>query len=232
MQSNPIVYQIFSSKELALELANLLSENNIAFKTEVFNATFDAAFTNNSNKDYVIKINPSDFEKVDTILLEAMKDEIDNVNESYYLFEFSDEELFDLIRKRDEWSQFDVLLAKKILQSKDVAFSHELDNKIKQERIAELAEPKKAHIAYITAIFIFSILAIFINFYIGYSGFYIGFLGFFVGLHLGTSKTTLPNGKQVFEYSSKDRIYGKEIMLINIVGIIISVSLSYLKELL
>ena len=51
MLSNPIVYQIFSSKDLALELTNLLSENNISFKTEVFNATFDSAFTNNSNKD-------------------------------------------------------------------------------------------------------------------------------------------------------------------------------------
>ena len=135
MQSNPIVYQTFSSKELAIELTNFLTKNNIPFKTEVFNTTFDSAFTNNSNKDYSVKINSSDFEKVDTLLLEAMKDEIATVTTDYYLFQFSNEELFDLIRKRDEWSQFDVLLAKKILQSKNVAFSVELDNKIKQEYI-------------------------------------------------------------------------------------------------
>lgn len=211
MQSNPIVYQIFSSKELALELANLLSENNIAFKTEVFNATFDAAFTNNSNKDYVIKINPSDFEKVDTIFLEAMKDEIDNVNESYYLFEFSDEELFDLIRKRDEWSQFDVLLAKKILQSKDVAFSHELDNKIKQERIAELAEPKILKPSYYYLGIVLSFLG--------------GLFGLFIGIDIMTSKKTLPNGVRIYTYSKEDRQKGKILIYIFIIFGIITFTL-------
>lgn len=232
MQSNPIVYQTFSAKELAIELTNFLSENNIAFKTEVFNTTFDSAFTNNSNKDYTVKINASDFEKVDTLLLEAMKDELDNAENDYYLFQFSNEELFDLIRKRDEWSQFDVLLAKKILQSRNVEFSQELDNKIKQERLVELAEPKKADKIYLTVLYTLSIVLIFIPLFYKITGFYVGFIFFLLGLHLKTSKITLPNGNQVFEYTLKDRVHGREIMIINVVGIIISVGMNYLSKLL
>lgn len=218
MQSNPIVYQTFTSKELALELTNLLSENNIAFKTEVFDASFNSTFTNNSNKDYVVKINPSDFEKVDTLLLESMKEEIDNVNADYYLFQFSNEELFDLIRKRDEWSQFDVLLAKKILQSKNVAFSQELDNKIKQERFSELAEPKKADKYYVIVGYVLAILG--------------GVLGFIIGLHLSSSKKTLPNGKQIHEFTEKDRKNGKEIMFIGIIMTVVSFAIKYLRQVL
>lgn len=200
MQSNPIVYQTFSSKELAIELTNLLSENNIDFKAEVFNATFDSAFTNNSNKDYTVKINPSDFEKVDALLLESIKDEIDNVPEDYYLFQFSNEELLELIRKRDEWSQFDVLLAKKILQSRNIEISLEQENKIKAERLIELAEPKKISKSYYYSGIIFAFLG--------------GFLGLFIGLDILTSKKTLPNGNKVHVYSLEDRKKGKEIIYI------------------
>jgi hypothetical protein len=211
MQSNPIVYQTFSSKDLAIELTNLLSENNIAFKTEVFNATFDSAFTNNSSKDYVVKINPSDFEKVDALLLESMKDEIEKVNDDYYLFQFSNEELFDLIRKRDEWSQFDVLLAKKILQSKNIAFSQELDNKIKQERISELAEPKNLKASYYYLGIILSLLG--------------GLLGLLIGIDIMTSKKTLPNGIRVYTYSQEDRKKGKNLIYIFIIFGIIAFTL-------
>lgn len=223
MQSNPIVYQTFSSKELAIELTNLLSENNIAFKTEVFNATFDSAFTNNSNKDYVVKINPSDFEKVDELLLESMKDEIDNVNDDYYLFQFSDEELFDLIRKRDEWSQFDVLLAKKVLQSRNIEFSPELDNKIKQERFSELAEAKKADKYYILVGYLLAISGI-------YFGFFISFLGVLIGLHIKTSKKTLSNGKQFFEFTGVDRNKGYQLILVSSICFILSIIIKYTKQ--
>lgn len=200
MQSNPIVYQTFSSKELALELTTLLSENNIDFKAEVFNATFDSTFTNNSSKDYTVKINPSDFEKVDALLLESMKDEIDNVNDDYYLFQFSNDELFDVIRKRDEWSQFDVLLTKKILQSRNIEFSLEQENKIKAERLAELSKPKELSKSYYYSGIIFS--------------FFGGFLGLLIGLDILTSKKTLPNGNKVHVYSLDDRKKGKEIIYI------------------
>lgn len=218
MQSNPIVYQTFTSKELALELTNLLSKNNIPFKTEVFDASFNSTFTNNSNKDYVVKINASDFETVDALLLESMKEEIDNVDADYYLFQFSNEELFDLIRKRDEWSQFDILLAKKILQSKNVAFSQELDDKIKQERFSELAEAKKADKYYVIVGYVLAILG--------------GVLGFIIGLHLSSSKKTLPNGKQIYEFTEKDRKNGKEIMFIGIIMTVVSFAIKYLRQVL
>lgn len=208
MQSTPIVYQTFSSKELALELTNLLSENNIAFKTEVFNTTFDSAFTNNSSKDYVVKIKPSDFERVDTLLLDSMKDEIENVNNDYYLFQFSDEELFDLIRKRDEWSQFDVLLTKKILQSRNIEFSLKEENKIKAERLIELTKPKVLSKSYYITGIIFS--------------FFGGIIGLLIGLDILSSKKTLPNGNRVYVYSNEDRKKGKEIIYIFLIfGLIV-----------
>lgn len=200
MQSNLIVFKTFSSKELAIELTNLLAVNKITFKTEVFNATFDSAFTNNSSKDYIVKINPSDFERVDTLLLESMKDEIDNVNADYYLFQFSNEELFDLLRKRDEWSQFDVLLAKKILQSKNIEFSLDQENKIKAERLAELSKPKILKTSY----YYLGIVLCFLG----------GFLGLLIGLDILTSKKTLPNGNRVYTYSNEDRKKGKTLIYI------------------
>ena len=162
-----------------------------------------------------MSINLNDLEKVDNLLLESMKYEIEDVNEDYYLFQFSNEELFDLIRKRDEWSQFDVLLAKKILQSKNIEFSLEQENKIKQERISELAEAKKAHIAYIVAGYIFC--------------FFGGFIGLMIGSHLLISKKTLPNGNKVHEFDSESRKQGKFILILGLLGSTIAIILKVFR---
>ncbi|MEI9912162.1 MAG: hypothetical protein WDO71_22415 [Bacteroidota bacterium] len=59
----------------------------------------------------------------------------------YYLFSFSDDELMDVLRKPDEWNEFDLYWAKKILHIRGVEIKPEDLEKAKQERLDELKQP-------------------------------------------------------------------------------------------
>ncbi len=206
-----LTFQKFNDQYEAIELGTLLNENGIEYLLEDSSASFDPSFSNNElTKEFRIKLKKQDFEKADILLQQIFSAQIDSVDKDYYLFNFTDLELIELITKRDEWNQFDFLLAQKILRERGKEINPEIIELLRKQRIEELAKPEENQKAWIYAGYITAVLG--------------GFLGFFIGWHLLTHKKTLPNGDRVYSYSEIDRKHGNRILIISIVCFLISLT--------
>jgi hypothetical protein len=208
MSDQYLTFQKFNDEALATELIILLNQHGIKFQVEGDSA-FDPTFSgsNDLNKEIRVKIPKHDFEKVDQLLLDISKLHIDTVEKDYYLYEFNDEELIEIITKHDEWSQFDFLLAQKILKDRGKEVNPETVKVIKKQRISELGKPEESQKVWIYLGYISAVLG--------------GLIGIFIGYHLSTSKKILPNGDRVYTHNIPDRKHGKRIFILGIFFFII-----------
>jgi len=210
MQNGFLTYQKFSDRPSAIEVSEILTENGVEWEIEDASAVFDASFANNAfDKEFRIKIKKEDFERADQLFLDLSAAELENIDKDYYLLEFTNEELRDLLSKSDEWSKFDYLLAQKLLKDRGEGMAEEELMSLKEERITELSKPEKSQRGWIIAGYIFA-----------FGG---GILGLLIGWNLRSHKKTLPNGERVYSYSEEDRKSGKSILIIAIVFFTLSV---------
>jgi len=205
-----ITYQKFNDIALANELATLLTSHHIKYFLQEEAQSFDPTFLYADNKEYTIRIQPDDFEKVNDLLKQAVDESIAEVDESYYLLSFTDEELVDVIYKADEWNVFDVQLARKLLADRGYEMSDERVAEITQQRIEVLRKTESSQTTPIGAGYIFALAG--------------GVLGFFIGWHLWTYKKTLPNGERVFMYNENDRQHGKIIFYLSFAGLAVGLA--------
>jgi hypothetical protein len=218
MEPEFITYQKFNDVELANELIAVLSENNIPYTMEEEAPVFDPSFSfKEIVTEYAVKINAGDFERVNQLLAESEKDNVNNADKDYYLFSFTNDELMEVITKADEWSAFDNQLARKIMADRGKSITDEQISRIKEERIEELKAPDAPQTSWII---------------IGYiSAFLGGLIGIFIGWYLASYKKTLPDGQKVYGYTEHDRKQGQRIFFIGIVvfciGIIMKVMAIY-----
>jgi hypothetical protein len=209
-------FRTFDNKDLALKLCETLNKNKIEHSLEDTSPSLDSNFGNNSfSKEFRVKLKNQDFEKATKLLQDESEVELNNIDKNYYLLSFNDEELIEVITKRDEWNQFDFLLAQKLLKERGKEITPEKIEEIKQKRIEELSKPEASQRPYIIAGYIFAFLG--------------GLLGIFIGWFLSTHKKTLPNGIRVYSYSENDRKQGKRILLIGKVFLILWFLIRILK---
>jgi hypothetical protein len=151
--------------------------------------------------DIRIKLRQQDFNKANTVLESYYATLLDTVDSDYYLFDFTDRELNEIIEKPDEWGQFDYKLAQKILKNRGKEIKDEELELIKSGRIKEISKPEEISKSWI---FLGYFLAVFF-----------GPLGIFFGSTVVTFKKTLPNGQTVYSYSKKSRKHGENILVIS-----------------
>lgn len=199
------IFRTFSNFALATELRNTLENNNIETIIDDNSSPVDVTFSvGASAQDKIeIRIKESDFEKAESILEIAAEEKLNDIDPNYYLFEFTNEELYDILLKSDEWNKFDYTLAQKILKERGKNIDKALIDTLKKQRLEELAKPEENQKPWIIGGYLFALLG--------------GFLGIIIGYFLWTSKKTLPNGQKVFSYSAKDRKQGKIIFYISVI---------------
>jgi hypothetical protein len=212
MEPEFITYQKFNDPALADELAGVLEEHGIEYQIEEQSSGFDPSLVmSNATVDYAVKIKSEDFEQVNQLLEEVEGEEVNEIGTDYYLYSFTDDELTEVVTKSDEWSAFDVVLARKLLAERGKSISDEAIAAIHEKRIEELKEPDPPQTLWLVIGYMASLLG--------------GVLGIFIGWHLMVYKKTLPNGERVFGYSENDRRRGKRIFYISTV--IFAVAVAY-----
>lgn len=208
MNESFLTFKKFNDIELAKEIANRLTQNNIEYLLEDFQNSFDITFANNIfDPNISIKIKSEDFIKATEVLGEYYKSSLDSVDNDYYLFKFTDDELLEIISKPDEWGPFDYQLSKKILSDRGTDIKPEEAKLLKEKRISALKKPESSSPFWI---------------YFGYfSAVFGGFFGLIIGSSLYYLKKTLPNGQRTFMYDEKERKHGKRMVIISIIALII-----------
>ncbi len=211
-----LTYQKFNDQAAASELAEFFGENGLAYELEDSSINFDVSFAYNEiNKEFRVKLKSNDFKRADELLEELSQKSIELADKNHYLYQFTDEELMDILQKPDEWNTFDVTLAQRILKDRGKVVSKEFLAQMKSARLSYLREPERASRFWVFAGYICAILG--------------GGFGLFIGWHLIYHKRTLPNGESVFAYTNNDRKDGRIIFIISIVSLIITVAAKVLR---
>lgn len=204
MNENYSAFRKYPTLVQVKELERLLNKNNIATQIADNIPSVDSSFYGSTlQNQYEIKIPLADFEKAEKILDENAENLIEQIEEDYYLFSFSDDELYEILLKQDEWNELDYKLAQKILTKRGKSVDIQLLKALKKQRLESLAKPEENQKPWIIAGYVFAILG--------------GFLGILIGYSLWTSKKSLPNGQKVYSYNHKDRVHGKNIFYVGLI---------------
>jgi hypothetical protein len=160
------------------------------------------------DKKIHLKIKNSGFRQADKIIEEKIKENISQIESDYYLYSFSNDELFEILSKPDEWSKQDYFISKKILVARGVNLSENNISEIQGNRMKEIKKQEKGSFFWIVIGYILSISGIF---------------GFFFGLAYLHAKKILPDGNKVFVYDENTRNHGRNILVVSCVFIIANI---------
>ncbi len=196
-----------TEEAIASEIISILKKNNIQFKVEDTRKNFDASFSlSEVNKPILIFLNPMDFEKANKFIDHEMIIDEDKINKNHFLYSFSNEELLNVVKNPNEWHPFDLKLAKKILNKKNISVNEEeiLINQKKKE--LENNQPEKSDLMTILLGYVFSLLG--------------GLFGIGIAIFLITNKKTLTTGKKIHTYTKSDRDHGYKMLILSIIMLI------------
>src|SRR5690554_4395036 len=203
-----ITFQKFNSAEDAKELISTLKDNGLNVQIEDASPSVDLTFSGNTLQNEIrVKVKQIDFETANQILEKKAKQLIDKFPDDHYLYEFTDDELIEIIEKPDEWSKEDYLLSQKILKDKGLEINKDKVEELRQKRIDDLRKPEKVHTGWIIFGFISTLFG--------------GLLGIFIGWFYLTFKKTDPTGQRFYAYDQKTRIRGQQIFWLGLISLII-----------
>lgn len=210
MEDEYTIFRKFPSIEEAQELETFLNNHNI--ETTIANniPPVDVTFSRSTHlHEYEVEIKQKDFKNAEAILEENASNILDQIEKDYYLLNFTDEELYEILLKSDEWSELDYSLAQSILEDRGKTIDKSLLNSLKIQRLEDLAEPEGSQKPWIIGGYIFAFVG--------------GLIGLIIGYSIWTSKKVLPNGEKVYSYSEKDRKQGKNIIYIGLLVLPITI---------
>lgn len=128
-------YRIFDTKEELQDLEELLKENNLKYFIQESNEIAD--------KKYLLQLSLDDFQKVDELCEKLVEIDLNSLPQDYYLFEYKDEELIEILLNRSEWSEFDYVISKKILSKRNVNLDeYPVFNNVKNNVKAASTDPE------------------------------------------------------------------------------------------
>mgnify|MGYP000385321541 FL=1 len=132
MQEEYSIFKKYPTLEQATELKELLDKEGIDAVLGDNIPPVDVTFSGSTlQHEFEVRIKPSDFGKAEDLLEQQAENIIDQVDKDYYLFDFTDEELYEILLKSDEWNEFDYTLAQKILSQRGKPINKSLLNSLK-----------------------------------------------------------------------------------------------------
>jgi hypothetical protein len=195
-------YMAFSSKEEAAPLLEKLERQDVPFQLVDTSPSLDLTFggAQGFRDNVVLNIQPEDFEKVDRMMQQEAAEIFKAMGKEHYLYEFSDEELIEVLKHYDQWSKLDFLLAAEVLTSRGIAYTQNDLQDFKNQRLRVLSRPDRLNQKQAIILFIYA------------------FFGYFkVGWQLMYDTKQLPDGKRVYSYDKQARKLGRPIFYVGII---------------
>ena len=213
MSQNYVSFKKYPDAKEARAIQQLLIDNGIECTFIDGGSAMGSAMSGELSKEYELQLHPDNFEQAQTLLEKEAEGMIANLPEDYYLLSFTNEELHDVVVKHYEWSEFDYMLARKLLAERGHGIDDAHIKSMRIEELNQLAKPEKDQKGWVIAGYVLALLG--------------AFLGIVTGYVLWTSQKTLPNGEMVYTYSEKDRKSGKNIFILSIVMALIYIALRF-----
>ncbi len=202
MQEAFLPIRNFSQEEQFMELLYILEEHDIPYQTEVYRQRLDPISMVTLAPEFIVKVQSAHFSEVYDLLNIQAARAVAQADEDHYLFEFKDEELFDILASPDEWSAFDYQLARRILSERGIDIDAKLLDLLKKSRMEVLAQPEEKQAAYLSVAYLLAFLG--------------GVVGIVIGWNMVNAQKTLPNGQQIYAYRESDRKHGRWIIALGL----------------
>ena len=206
--SGPLrIYRRFNMREEAEELLIELTKAGVQAEVRENSDVLDITFSGRPATEFHVLIPKDRFATAEAIAHRLAQDDIEQASKDHYLYDFTDDELGDVLRKRDAWSAFDFELAKKILLERGTILDESVISGWREDRMERLSRPDKAKWWWLA---------------IGYaSAFMGGFLAVIIGWYIMNGKKTLPDGSLVHAYGHSTNIHGQRIFWTGMVFLVL-----------
>ena len=147
------------------------------------------------------------------------------------VFEFDDDELMEIIQKPDEWSIYDLQLAIQILRQRGKRIDDKMVSDHRTKRSEELDKPRRVDPLLVIIGTVFALASgVFEFMYIGILPHLFIFLGIVLGFSIVAFKKQNPlTGKTHFYFSSSDRSWGRLMIVIECISLLISFSRFFIR---
>lgn len=220
-----LIYRYFQDEAIAFEVCDILTTAGIKSKVEKTPQILDSQIIGTSSEpEFVLKLFPEDFSKANKILEGYFEKTLTDVEEDYYLFSFTNDELNEILQKPDEWGFFDYQLAKKILSERGCPASDIQLEKMKKDRILELEKPAKTGKTLFLIAYLFILSGLM---YLASPRFIIDSIAFLqtvvsviIGQYIYKNKNVLPDGKIVFSFEEKSRKHAELLRTVAVVVLV------------
>jgi len=205
---NFVTFRSFSSVAEAEGIIETLRHGGIVAQVVDASPPVDITFSvNTSQTEIKVRLKQEDFDKANDLLERQAAEGMVNVPDNHYLHDFSDEELYEIIEKNDEWGKMDFLLSQKLLEERGREISGEEVEILKFERIEDLKKPEPGHKGWLLFGFVIAMFG--------------GLLGMWIGWFHWKFRKTIPTGERVFAYDAGTRKTGEIIFWIGCLSLVI-----------
>jgi hypothetical protein len=227
MSTEYILYQKFVDLNAAEDFVVELKANQIDYK--LHNHYRDAVeIFGQHSIDFPISLNlkSEDFDRVNVLLDQYYETKLLEVDSSYHLYEFNDDELNSVILNPYEWGRFDYLLAKRILEDRGKFMSDEELTEIKRVKmmaIQKTVPEKKIKIllSYLSSVMVFSLFFFTESFSNYFTLLLFPLFSLVMSITIRYNRITLPDGKFFYVNTPKDRIHGNYILVLSVISILV-----------
>lgn len=203
-KSKFILYRSFINLQEAQALEQLLMDHDIPYDLNVPQTPLDASIIGQGIvTKATIKVFPNDVQRIDALLEKELEQNIEATLASTPLQSYTNEELYDMLQKPDEWTVENTTLAKRILADRGMPVDEAELKRLRETRIQEMRKGKKGSLS----MMIFAFVAIFYGLFTQLS--LSPLIGIFAGLYYNYAKRHDLNGTTYLEYESQTRLIGK-----------------------
>lgn len=197
-------YEKFFNPDQAQPVLAILKEHNIPHEFAGIKQAVDQVIAGGGPAYlYEVRIPGDQFNNANRLLRESIQVNLDEVDPEYYLFNFQDFELIEILRRPDEWGRLDFVIARKILETRGIKYTAEELDALWNNRIETLAKPEREGKAWVYSGYFFAAMG--------------GLFGVLIGLVLLQSTKTLPDGRKVRTYDEATRAQAKIIIIVSLI---------------
>ena len=159
-----IEFKKFPYKHLINQIAEIFDANGVDYIIENTKPSVDITFTNSGMIEYLLKVKTSDFNKATELLSVSFPENMKA--DEHYMDAFTDDELIEVISSPEDWDNFDLDYAKRLISIRGIEVNDEKKRVAKQKIVDELIKPVKAETVFLLLGYLLTILTSGIGFLI------------------------------------------------------------------
>ncbi len=213
MPDKPIIFKSLSNIEEIEQIAEQLAQHNIAYEIESPPQLLDKNFIGElAMPDHYLKIKAADFSKANNIVDELYKNIAATIDKEYFLFDFTEEQLLQVVNNKNDWGDLNYHIALELIRRMGITYNHQLTNELEAEAAA--IAPKTVNPIYLFITYALLLMSFILPIP------YLSIGALIIGLFLYGATKTLRTGIKVNYYDDGSRKNGIAIIVIACLSII------------